>query len=125
MSVRPPRILAPKAQPSPLDALHQEMLAEKAGALSRMVWRFERALEAWRALERAEEGGPAAATARAQAFDAAAEALWALMVQRDALGLPGTERLMREYDVPPALRARLGIVRAGKGASSPGGAEPS
>jgi len=109
MVVRPPRILAPKRPESPLDALHHEMLEEKAGALSRMVWRFEKALEEWRAADAAGEGN---SENREAALDRAAQALWALMVQRDALGLPGTERLLREYEIPQVLRARLGVVPA-------------
>ncbi|MBZ8134922.1 DUF6665 family protein [Afifella sp. IM 167] len=111
MVVRPPRILAPKRIESPLDALHHEMLEEKAGALSRMVRRFEEALQEWRRLAEVGEGSDDAI--RQAALDRAAEALWALIVQRDVLGLPGTERLLREYDVPPVLRARLGIVQPG------------
>ncbi|MCT8266164.1 hypothetical protein NYQ83_02670 [Afifella sp. JA880] len=114
MSIRPPRILAPSKQSSPYDALEHEMMAERAASLSRMASRFEDALTAWRRLEDAAKAGdrePAIEDARARALDEAAQALWALVVQREALGLPGTERLMREYDVPRVLRARLGIVR--------------
>ncbi|MBK1624263.1 DUF6665 family protein [Afifella marina] len=119
MSIRPPRILAPSKQSSPYDALEHEMMAERAASLSRIASRFEEALAAWRRLEDAAKAGGSARDiedgsieeARARALDEAAQALWALVVQREALGLPGTERLMREYDVPRVLRARLGIVR--------------
>ncbi|MDQ0327473.1 hypothetical protein J2R99_003342 [Rhodopseudomonas julia] len=114
MSIRPPRILAPRKQASPYDALEQEMMAERAASLSRAASRFEDALAVWRRLEdavRADASDASIEDARARALDEASQALWALVVQREALGFPGTEQLMREYDVPQVLRARLGIVR--------------
>ncbi|MCC0015240.1 MAG: hypothetical protein H6878_02935 [Rhodobiaceae bacterium] len=103
MTVRPPRTLAPKDQPSPLAALEHEMFVERAGTLIRMTKLFETKLDRFNNLAEndPDRGALVAETARA---------LWMLAVQREAMGLPGGETLLQAYDVPAAVKAASGIV---------------
>jgi hypothetical protein len=109
MSLRPPRLSSGKsplrtlANPSddPLaETLDQEILAEKFGTYSRLVDRLERAIAALG------ESEPGTQDHEAR-FAAASEALYHVVVQRDLLKLPATERFLAELGVPPALRARV------------------
>jgi hypothetical protein len=118
MTLKPPQILAPRsavrAQPI-VNALETEIFEEKAATLGRLTRAFESALAAWRDAEpRAESGGEASEMRRARLFDAAADALWHFVVQREACGLRNTEAVLREYKVPPALRLRMGAIRRGE-----------
>ena len=142
MTVRPPKLLAPKAAPNALDVLQHEMMQEKAATLARMTTALEHALAALAAFDapRAASGAdskpdagrksgaashssadrtpaaPSGEDARREALiEAAARALWQLSVQRDALGLPGSGTLARDDAVPPAILARMGAAprRAG------------
>ena len=110
MSLRPPRLnsgrtplrtLAADPADDPLAAtIDQEILAEKFGTYSRLVEKLEKALKA---LEAAEDGSEA----HGRAFAAASEALYHVVVQRDLLRLPATDRFLAELGVPPALKARI------------------
>jgi hypothetical protein len=111
VNVRPPRILTPRPELGPLDALQYEVLQEKAATLSRMVQNFEEALSALKSFAGDD------AERREGLLDAAGEALWFLVVQREACGLSNTEAMLRTYDVPPAVRLRMGPARRGKSAS--------
>ena len=48
---------------------------------------------------------------REELLEAAGEALWFLVVQREACGLSNTEAMLRTYDVPLAVRLRMGPAR--------------
>jgi len=115
MSVRPPRLLAPRSalRPHPIvNTLDAEIFEEKAATLGRLTRSFETAFFAWRDAETdAEAGAGADAEKRQRLFDAAAEALWLFVVQREACGLRNTEAVLREYKVPAALRLRMGAKR--------------
>jgi hypothetical protein len=113
MTLRPPHLLAPRAATSPADALEYELLQEKAAALGRLARNFEVALAALVAFDAAppEMAGKRLAARREQLLDAAGEALWCLVVQREACGLRNTEAMLREYPVPAAVRLRMGITR--------------
>lgn len=105
--VRPPSLYRPERLRSPLeDALNREVFAEKAGTLSRLLARLDRAMDALAAHEASGDDDPAA---RAALVDAAAEALWHVVIQRDLMGLRASERFMHEYGVPKAVRLRMGI----------------
>ena len=120
MSLRPPRAIAPRsadrAQPI-VDTLRAEIAEEKAATLARLTRTFEHALAHWHAaeaeVEAEAERGDASERRRQRAFDAAARALWHFVVQREACGLRNTEAMLREYNVPSALRLRMGAVRRG------------
>lgn len=112
MSVRPPRILARQTAPNPLETLEHEVLQEKMAALSRLGRRLERALQRFAECEAAADGnyhGQAVGDREALLAEAG-EALWYFVIQREAMGLRDTERVLRTYRVPPAVRARMGVV---------------
>jgi hypothetical protein len=112
---------SPKDQ-SPAALLADELLAEKAAALGRLGRGLEQALTALAAHDAqagtadAPPAGASAAiarkTERAVLVDAAAYALWMLMVQREAAGLRDARALMRDYGVPAEVQARAGAVLA-------------
>ena len=102
--MRPPQAFAPRPASGPIDALQYELLQEKAAALSRMVQNFETALSAFRSVA-------ADDARREELLEAAGEALWFLVVQREACGLTNTEAMLRIYDVPLAVRLRMGPAR--------------
>ena len=118
MSLKPPRAFAPRstdrAQPV-VDTLQAEIFEEKAATLARLTRAFEDALARWRSVEAEAEAqrGNTVERHRQHAFDAAARALWHFVVQREACGLRNTEAVLREYQVPAALRLRMGAVRRG------------
>lgn len=113
MSVQPPRILAPRAAPSAVDVLEYEMMQEKAAALGRLARSFEAALAALAAFEAAAAHSPEHSTPpRGEALlDAAGRALFDFVVQREACGLRNTEAVLRHYNVPAAVRLRMGVAR--------------
>ncbi|MCB1479608.1 MAG: DUF6665 family protein [Tepidamorphaceae bacterium] len=103
MTVRPPKILAPGLQPSPFAALEQELFEERAGALIRVARQFEAKLEKLKRMEpdHPDRAGLVAETARA---------LWMLAVQREVMGLPGGDALIKAYEIPADVRLASGIV---------------
>lgn len=120
MSVRPPKLLAPKTMPALVTTLDAEIVAEKAATLGRLTHAFETALAAFRAHEAEAEteagAGEGSAGAkreerRAALLDRAAEALFAFVVQREACGMRNTEAVLRHYEVPAAIRLRMGVAR--------------
>ncbi|MGQ7793528.1 DUF6665 family protein [Faunimonas sp. B44] len=108
MSVRPPQILAPRRLPQAWDALQHEVVAEKAATLGRLATRLETALARLEAFEAAGPG-EAGSAERASLLDAAGEALWHFVIQRELCGFRNSEDVMRAYRVPAAVRARMGI----------------
>ena len=93
--------------------VEQELLAEKASALARAgdglsaaldaLFRADAALAAATPDER-----PALKTKRRELRDVAAERLWCLLVQREAIGLLQHEAMLREQRVPPEVRLLAG-----------------
>nr|WP_246206431.1 DUF6665 family protein [Propylenella binzhouense] len=108
--MRPPRSLHSRAAKAPADVLEYEVAAEKASALGRAGRRLEDALAAL-AAHGAGSGAEEPPAARAALLDAAGEALWHLVIQRELCGLRNTEAMMRDYKVPAAVRARMGVRR--------------
>lgn len=96
-----------------LDAIQEELQAERVAALARISARCGAALETWFALE----AGllPPLSSLRAQLArrldlrDAAAEALWMLLVQRESVGLRDHRGVLE--GVPPEIRLRAGPRR--------------
>lgn len=101
------------------DALpvERELQAEKPGALAVAAERLERALaelaEAQGAFEAAvEDAGREELAQKHQELRAlAAERLWFLLVQREALGLTSHDNVLAFYRVPPELRKVAGPRR--------------
>lgn len=103
MPVTPPKALAPRNElkQDPLSsALEQEALAEKAATYARLVNGLEKALARFRA-EESEE-----------ALDAAGEALWYVMIQRDLCGFRRHDLFYKELKVPASVRFRMGMARS-------------
>ncbi len=119
MTVRPPNLLRRKPPPEPLaEPLEQEILAEKAATYGRLVKRLEKALAALSEAGRPEEG-EGGRDERDRLLEAAGEALWYVMIQRDLCGFSNSEWFMREMKVPRAVRLRMGISRARSRRASP------
>lgn len=110
--------------------VERELQAEKASALAVAAERLQMALadlgEAERAFESAIEASARQELAeKHEALRAhAAERLWFLLVQREALGLTHHENVLAFYRVPPGLRRvaglRLRCNNTPPGATSPG-----
>jgi len=84
------------------EAIRKQILGEKTSALARAV----RALEAALA-----ELARAPAAARADALAEAAERLWFVVVQREAMGLLRHELVYETLRVPRAVRLGMGPRR--------------
>ena len=113
MTVRPPRNFTPRPAAAPIDALQYEVLQEKAFTLSRLSDALQAALNDLRHFETEPRtsGDGEEASRRERLLDAAAEALWEFVVQREACGLRNTEAVLREYGVPSVVRLRMGVTR--------------
>jgi hypothetical protein len=100
MSFRPPRVFAHLPDPNRADtALNAEILGEKALALGRAGKRVEQTLAQLR--ESADKD-------RENARRAAAEAVYAYLIQRELCGLRDSEAVFRSYGVPRDVIAILG-----------------
>lgn len=123
MSVKPPRMLRTRQTiANPLEALEHEVLQEKMATLSRLGRRLEKTLEQVAAFEAAASEGDRhgeAAAEREMLLSEAGEALWHFVIQREAMGLRNTEQMLRQYRVPPAVRARMGMARRPKRSKTP------
>jgi hypothetical protein len=105
MSFRPPASLLASTSGDLLSALDQELAGEMADALGRAGRKVEVAL-----LRCAEARGGATEIV-AQALDEAAQAVFALSVQRELCGLRNQAAMIRQYDIPRDVMARVGISR--------------
>jgi hypothetical protein len=109
----------------PVLPIEHELVAEKASALAFTAEKLEAAL---RALAEIEEAIAAAPEAQRLSLAAkhrdlrahAAERLWFLLVQREAMGLYQHEPVYRLYQVPPALRTIAGPRRPAHALASDG-----
>jgi hypothetical protein len=87
---------------APITVLDHEIAEEKASALGRAGRRLEAALAAL---------SGAAGEARAPLVAEAADALFAYLVQREAIGLRDSRAILREHRVPADVVARMGVVQ--------------
>ena len=88
-----------------MDAVHREIMEEKAGALLRTERRLLDALAAYR------EQPAASQQAAAELMWDVVDAVTSLVVQREACGLRDTKHVFKFYDVPREVVARIGIRR--------------
>jgi hypothetical protein len=112
---------------TPVEVLGYEILQEQASALGRLGRGLEAALAELRAFDDAHPRGDAATAsevppevrqARRALVDAAGQALWMFVVQREACGLRDSRNVMRDYKVPAEVQERMGIFpEARKGGS--------
>jgi hypothetical protein len=83
--------------------LRYELLEEQAAALGRTGRKAEAALAALKAHDEAGGGD-----GRTELLKAAADAVWCFLVQREVMGLRDRAAIVRDYDIPKEVMARLG-----------------
>ena len=100
---------------APVDVLNYEVAQEKAVALGRMGRALEEALARLREFDAAHPRSGAAASAqqaRRTLVTKAGQALWMLVVQREACGLRDSRTVTRDYNVPGEVQQCMGAVLA-------------
>ena len=98
---------------APLDVLNYEIVEEQASALGRMGRALEAALARLREFDAVHPraGAPESTrSARRGLVLEAGQALWMLMVQREACGLRDSRALMRIYGVPDDVQRNIGAA---------------
>ncbi|MCI0570912.1 MAG: hypothetical protein L0Y66_09180 [Myxococcaceae bacterium] len=83
-------------------ALEHELAREKAGALTRVTAKLEATLAALGSL-------PSTDAQRTRLVAEAAEWLWYVVVQREAMGMTNHDVLYDTYKVPLEVRQRIGL----------------
>ena len=99
---------------SGLAVLEHELAQERATSLGRSGRRLETALAALRAHDETMQRDPGPVTAqgrnaRRELLLEAGEALWYFIVQRELTGLCDSADVMRDYQVPKAVQACMGL----------------
>ncbi|MBR0810745.1 hypothetical protein JQ544_04370 [Bradyrhizobium diazoefficiens] len=95
----------------PVDILHYEIVQEQVSALGRMGRTLEQALARLREFDAAHASAEVPASqqpARRKLVMEAGQALWMLVVQREASGLRDNRHIMRTYDVPGEVQLCMG-----------------
>ena len=103
MSFRLPQSLASEPSLS-LSPLEREVIAERAEALALAGRRVEKTLKQLASFS----GGP---EARDDLVQAAADAVHALLIQREHCGFLQSDATLRDYAVPREVAARIGVRR--------------
>ncbi len=95
------------------DAIQRDLRAERAASLARATERLESALAELAAAEAACAAAPTevARAHRRDALELAAERLWYLVIQREAVGLRRHEEMQDFLRVPREVRAAMGPRR--------------
>lgn len=112
MTVRPPKHTG-NASAAFVNAIEADVVAEQAASLGRAARRLERALamlgafDAGSPLPPPEMGRPRLTT-RQEMLAEAREALWFLIVQREACGLRNSEDVLAAYRIPAEIS--LGMI---------------
>lgn len=117
MTFKPPHSTGRRPTPeSAHAALEYEVAQEKAAALGRLGRRLEASLAALAAFDAARAHAPNEneRSARRALVAEAGVALWHFVVQREALGLRDSARVLRDYGVPNEVRNRMGAFPAGR-----------
>ncbi len=99
---------------SPQSALDYEIAQEQAATLGRLGRRLEATLAALAAFDAEPVETPTSPERRrdrALLLEEAGMALWYFIIQREALGLRDTQRVLKDYGVPNEVRDRMGIVQ--------------
>ncbi len=102
-------------------ALDYEIAQEQASALGRIGRALETALAAlveYDSVHRDEGVEREFDATRARLLQAAGDALWCFIVQREACGLRDPRPVIREYRVPAEVQNRMGIFAGRRRASS-------
>ncbi len=104
MSFRPPQSLSqPGFANTGFNVLEYEMQVERAAALARQGIKVEEALAALRAND--------ATAPDDDLLYHAADAVWALFIQREMCGMRNNRDIIKRYDIPKEVLARVGMVR--------------
>src|SRR5277367_2285107 len=98
----------PPDRASPLDLIDTEIVAEQASALGRLGRALEAALQALRDFDAALAAPDK--KRRAGLVAEAGHALWMFVVQRESCGLRDSRAVMRDYQVPPEVQLRMGLM---------------
>jgi len=104
--------MAPSDPDNPLAA---ELMQETAAAYFAACKKMVEALEALEAFDRAthlETRDDARSRRRSELLEDAAEQVFYVVIQREAMKLSGYEEFFRNYGIPAEVRARLGPKRA-------------
>jgi hypothetical protein len=94
-----------RADTSRVVVLDYEIAQEQASALGRAG----RALEAALAALSDYEATPVAGRTRTELIQAASDALWRFLVQRECCGLRDARQVIRDYRVPADVQNRVGV----------------
>jgi Family of unknown function (DUF6665) len=105
MSVRAPQLFLDQDKDPLSAALEQEILSEKAGTLSRLTKKLERALST---LKDSKDTPSLPDEERLQLLAEAAEALWHVTIQRELCGLRQHKAFYDFLQVPKEIRLGMG-----------------
>jgi hypothetical protein len=98
-----------------LDVLEYEIRQEQAATMGRLAGGLRDALDALDIFDRRAKSGKSATDSRdpqrMRLVDAAADALWNFVVQRECSGLRWTEQVLKDYGIPIEVHAKMGAVR--------------
>jgi hypothetical protein len=103
----PDRLALARRSGGALEAFEAEIVAEKASSLGHHGRQVEKAIAALRAFDADSRD----AGERTALIDRAAYAVWAFLVQRELCGLRDQKQVVKDYDVPNEVLARLGAVK--------------
>ena len=97
------------------DILEYEIRQEQAATIGRLARDLRDALDALGSFDRRASSGTTATPdsrdlQRAHLVDAAAYALWNLVVQRECSGFRWTEEFLKDYAIPAEVRAKMGAI---------------
>lgn len=102
MAVRAPKTYAGRFQDAEAKSpLEHEIASEQASALGRSARLVAARLEAYREAE-------ASGADHQIELDQAVDAVYGFLIQRELLGLRDRNAIIRDYDIPRAVIARLG-----------------
>jgi hypothetical protein len=99
-------VTRPRPAQSSVVALDYEIAQEQAAALGRAGRALETALAA---LFEHDRGAQRSGDARTMLVQAAGEALWRFIIQRECCGLRDSRSVMRDYRVPKEVQNRMGV----------------
>jgi len=105
LSLRPPRTISGQSGAA-LNPLEYELASERAEALGRQGRKMETALAKLAAWSADNDGND-----RQALLDDASDAVWALFIQREICGLRNNGDVIRRYQIPTEILARLGASR--------------
>ena len=98
------------------DVLQYEIREEQAATIGRLARELRSALDALDTFDKRADSDTMTADSRdrqrARLVDAAADALWNFVVQRECSGLRWTtEQILQDYAVPAEVRTKMGAIR--------------